>query len=92
MARLLPTVLVIPTFGTYGLDTPVSSHETLTEGFHSDSEDDSARPSQPSGWDGWHGTEWIERCRWTPPGGDPRIYLQALEAITALAAPPRRGP
>src|SRR6266700_5420991 len=31
-----------------------SRHETISDGSHSDSEDDSIRPSQPSGWDGWH--------------------------------------
>ena len=54
MARLLPIVLAIPTFGTYGLDTLALRPPNRSDGSHSDSEDDSTRSSQPSGWDGWY--------------------------------------
>jgi len=54
MTRLLPTVLAIPTFGTYRLDTRPRGLETDSNGLHSDDKDDSPWLAKWVGWDGWH--------------------------------------
>ena len=54
---------------------PAKAHQTLPEDLHSDSEDDSTRPSQPSGWDGWHKRrpDGLDRPRPTPQPPVPGI-------------------
>src|SRR6266852_396388 len=90
MARLVPA---IPMFGTYPLDTLVRGYETISDALHSDDEDDSARPSQPSSWDGWHMSG---SAAWTRPCGRPdtstQIGPRALTPIPVSSGAPRARP
>jgi hypothetical protein len=55
MTGLLRTVPAIPTFGTWPPSYPCLRAQNPPQSGKSDSEDDSIRLSQPTGWDGWHG-------------------------------------
>src|SRR6266852_6310353 len=79
MARLVPA---IPMFGTYPLDTLVRGYETISDALHSDDEDDSTRPSQPSSWDGWHiGGSAASARPCEPPDTSTKIGPRALTPI-----------